>query len=79
MSPQDLALRKAQVLALSIKLSIAADGASHAVLIESLLTLCIAVAEHHGCCTSAASGAMLAAHQRLELAAQGRPAGAPVH
>ena len=80
MSPQDLAQRKAQVLDLSRKLSAAADGVPHTVLLESLLTLYIVAAEHHGCCTSNASAALLVALQRLAaLAAQGRPADAPMH
>lgn len=79
MSPQDLAQRKAQVLDLSRKLSAAADGAPHSVLLESLLTLYVVVAEHHGCCTHRASAALLIAHQGLAQAAQGRPADAPVH
>lgn len=79
MSPQDLAQRKQQVLDLSHKLSAAADGAPHTVLLEALLTLYIVAAEHHGCCTHRASIALLVAHQRLAQAAQGRPADAPVH
>lgn len=80
MSPQDLAQRKQQVLELTRKLSAAADGAPHTVLLESLLTLYIVAAEHHGCCTRQASHALLLACERLEaLAAQDRPADAPVH
>lgn len=76
---QDLAQRKEQGLALSRKLSEAADGAPHTLLLEALLTLYIVVAEHHVCCTRSASLALLIAHQRLAQAAQDRPADAPVH
>lgn len=79
MSPQDLAQRKQQVLDLSHKLSTAADGAPHSVLLEALLTLYIVVAEHRGCCLHSAGHALLVACDRLTLAAQGRPADAPVH
>lgn len=70
--------RKAHIEHLS-----AAEGASHTLLIEALVTAFVAVAEKHSCCTPIAAYAALLATQRLQSTADTnaatRPDGVPLH
>lgn len=84
MNNEKIQERKAHIEHLAGKLLSAAEGASHTLLIEALITAFVAVAEQHSCCTQIAAYAALLATQRLQNtadtnAATTRPDGVPLH
>lgn len=69
MSPKEIKERKAKVIQLSGKLLDAAEGESHDLLIEALITAFVVVAEQHSCCTRTAAYGAILATERLHAAA----------
>lgn len=83
MDNEEIQERKAHIEHLAGKLLSAAEGASHTLLIEVLITAFVAVAEKHSCCTEMAVYAALLATQHLQSTADTnaatRPDGVPLH
>ena len=84
MNPEEIQEHQAHIIHLSGKLLAAAEGASHNLLLEALITAFVAVAEKHSCCTQMAAYAAALATERLQTiadasAAAARPQGAPLH
>lgn len=79
MSPQEIEQREAQGLALIDKFCKAADGVEHNVLLQSLLTLYVAVAKTHDCCTASAAKGCALASMQLFTASRTCPQGVSVH
>lgn len=83
MNPEEIQEHKAHIIHLSGKLLATAEGASHHLLLEALITAFVAVAEKHRCCTQMAAYAAALATERLQTiadaSAAARPQGVPHH
>ena len=80
MTAQELNYREAQLLAVSQQVMLSLpENVPHVMLLEALMICYVCMAETYPCCTEVAGKAAWAAAQRLEKAASGRPANAPVH
>lgn len=79
MSAKALDQRGQDVKALAVKLSDAADGAPHTLLLEALINLFLSVALKHDCCAAPAARVCLQAAEKLQSRAAHRPDGAPIH
>ena len=80
MTAQELKDHQAHMIAISNQvLQSLPQNVPHEMLIEALINCFLCMAEAYPCCTAIASKAAWAVAQRLEKAASGRPANAPVH
>lgn len=81
MTPEEIQARKESIKRLADKVLHAAEGESHTLLLEALLTAFVTVAETHSCCTQIAAYAAELAAERLQAAADAaaRPEGVPLH
>jgi hypothetical protein len=66
MRTEDFELHGQRLAALAEKIIHAADGQSHRLLLDALITVYVAVAEHHSCCTRAAAMVCKDVAHRLE-------------
>lgn len=82
MSPEEIQERAAHILRLRELFLAAAEGASHSLLLEALLSLYITVGRTHSCCTQTAVYAAMTAVELLQTAVNSnaaRPEGVPLH
>lgn len=81
MSEQEIQTHQARLKNLTQALLQAAQGVNHSLLLDALMTLYVAVAESHSCCTRSAALICVSVASRLQnasLQAQ-RPQGIPLH